>query len=126
MHAQAMSLYCSLAVHPLSTSFSMRSEVLCSNRPPAMSAYFLVYGDSSCAFRKMPLEINQISCVPLHFRAASHSILPASFTSKPKSTLLNSRTFIFLFAIPIFLRVLNPVISWPLQLSHPQPVLLYS
>lgn len=78
----------------------------------------------------MPLEINQISCVPLRFRAVPYRILPASFPNKLKSTLLNSSIFILLFAIPTFSRVLNPIVSWPLQrrlpLSHPQLVPLYS
>ena len=117
-------LYRKDAVHPLfylprSTSFRMRSGVLCSNRPPAMPACFLVFGDSSCALRKMPLHINQITHVPLHFRATLQSILPDSFPNKPKSTLLSSRIFILLFVILTSFRVLNPVVSWPLQLRLP-------
>lgn len=78
-----------------------------------------------CAPTRMFLQVNQLSWVPLLFRAVSCEILPNSSLNKPSSSLLKAKVVVLLFILLLTRLKASQSQSWQpgsRQLSQPRLV----
>lgn len=87
------------------------------HRPCALVAWFPAHWDRMfLSLEQASLKINKLSWTPLLSEAVCHGVL---LRRSMKSALLKSRVVILLFALFCTLRILDSIISWPLQPRPP-------